>query len=117
MNDHSAQILQAVNEMRDLLRLMAEPAIAERDKKLRTALRKIVGSPTGKKAKAVVLMDGTRNQKRIVDDCGINQGDLSTLVAKLKASDLLSGDGKQPKLTISIQQNFFENREAGAENE
>jgi len=98
MSDHSTQILQAVNEMRDLLRLMAEPAIAERDKKLRAALRAIAGSPTGKKAKAVLLMDGSRNQKSIIDECGINQGDLSKLVSKLKTVNLVPGDGKQPKL-------------------
>jgi hypothetical protein len=108
MTDHSAQLLHAVNEMRDLLRVMAEPAIAERDKKFRAALREIAGSPTGKKAKAVLLMDGERNQKKIVAECGINKGHLSTLVKKLKVAGLLSGDGKQPRLSISIQQNFFD---------
>lgn len=38
MSDHSAQMLSVLAEMRDLLRLIAEPAIAERDKKLREAL-------------------------------------------------------------------------------
>src|ERR1041384_3194894 len=80
MTDHSAEILEAVNEMRGLLRLMADPAIAERDKKLRATLREIAGSATGKKAKAVLLMDGTRNQKKIVDECGITTGNMSTLV-------------------------------------
>lgn len=117
MSDHSEQILQAINEMRDLLRLMAEPAIAERDKKLRKSLREIAGNSTGKKAKALLLMDGIRNQKKIVEDCGIDSGDLSKLVAKLKAANLISGDGKQPKLSISIQPNFFENGETGAGNE
>lgn len=117
MSDHAAQLLEAVQEMRELLRLMAEPAIADRDKKLRATLREIVGSPTGKKAKAVMLMDGTRNQKSIVDECGINQGDLSTLVKKLKGANLVPGDGKQPKLAISIQRNFFETGKTGTGND
>lgn len=108
MTEHSAQILQAVNEMRDLLRLMAEPAVAERDRKLRQALRQVAGSSTGKKAKAVMLMDGSRNRRGIIADCGINKGDLSVLVNKLKEAELISGDGKQPELAISIPSNFFE---------
>jgi hypothetical protein len=101
-------MLDVLTEMRDLLRLMAEPAIAQRDKKLREALRGIVGSATGKKAKAILLMDGTRNQAGIVSGCGINPGDLSVLVKKLKGVELLRGDPKQPQLAISIPSDFFE---------
>lgn len=108
MSDYSAQMLNVLTEMRDLLRLMAEPAIAQRDKKLREALRGIAGNATGKKAKAILLMDGTRIQSRIINECGINKGDLSVLVKKLKAADLLTGDTKQPQLAISIPPNLFE---------
>lgn len=111
MADPSAEMLSVLSEMRDLLRLIAEPAIAERDKRLRGALRDIAGSPTGKKARAVLLMDGTRNQAGISSDCGIDRGDLSVLVKKLKGADLLAGDPKQPRLSISIPQNFFEQSE------
>lgn len=111
MSDQSAQMLHVLTEMRDLLRVIAEPAIAQRDKKLREALRGLAGSATGKKAKAILLMDGTRNQVRIVKECGINQGDLSVLVRKLKATGLLAGNSKQPELTISIPPNFFEKGE------
>lgn len=114
MSDDSAQMLRVMTEMRDLLRLMAEPAIAQRDKKLRDALRSIGGAATGRKAKAILLMDGTRVQARIVDDCGISKGNLSQLVAELKAAELLTGDPKQPQLAISIPANFFE--EAGGDN-
>jgi hypothetical protein len=113
MSDPSAQVLHVLIEMRDLLRLIAEPAIAQRDKKLREALRGIAGSATSKKAKAILLMDGTRNQARIVKECEINQGDLSVLVRKLKATELLTGDPKQPQLAISIPPNFFEKGEEG----
>lgn len=110
MGDHSEQILQVLSEMRDLLRLLAEPAIAQRDKKLREALRSIAGSATGKKAKAILLMDGSKNQAGISNECGIDRGDLSVLVKKLKTAELLSGDPKQPLLAISIPPNFFEMR-------
>jgi hypothetical protein len=111
MTDHSAQMLRVLAEMRDLLRVLAEPAIAQRDKKLREALRDAAGSATGKKAKAILLMDGTRNQIGIINECGINKGDLSVLVKKLKAAELLTGDPKQPQLAISIPSNFFEQGE------
>ena len=48
MSDHSEQMLSVLAEMRDLLRLIAEPAIAERDKKFREALRVIGGKPEQK---------------------------------------------------------------------
>ncbi len=107
MDESSAEILSAVREIRDLLRLMAEPAIAERDRRLRTELRRIVGKSTTK-PKAVLLMDGSRTQSVIQRETGINQGDLSTLVKQLKGANLLSGDGKEPKLVTSVPANFFE---------
>jgi hypothetical protein len=108
MSDQSEQMLQVLAEMRDLLRLIAEPAIAQRDKKLREALRGVAGSAMGRKAKAVLLMDGTRNQTKISQECGIDKGDLSGLVKKLKATDLLTGDPKKPQLAISVPLDFFE---------
>jgi predicted transcriptional regulator len=86
---------------------MAEPAIAERDKKLRTELKRIVGSSLPK-SKAVLLMTGTRTQSDIQRETGINQGQLSTLVKHLNEAKLLSGDSKNPKLTISIPSTFFD---------
>jgi nitrogenase molybdenum-iron protein alpha/beta subunit len=102
------EMLSAILEIRDLIRIMAEPAIAEHDKKSRAELRRIVGR-SEKKAAAVFLMDGSRIQTAIHKESGINPGDLSTLVKQLTASSLLSGDAKQPKLSISIPNHFFEN--------
>lgn len=107
MTDTSADLLSAVQELRDLVRLLAEPAIAERDKKYRIELRRIVGN-SNPKMKAAQLMDGSRTQAAICKESHINQGQLSTFVAQLKASNLLSGDGKQPRLLISIPTTFFE---------
>lgn len=101
-------MMSVLVEMRDLLRLIAEPAIADRDKKFREALRVIGGSATSKTAKAILLLDGTRTQADISKACGIAKGNLSILVKKLKAAELLMDDSKQPQLAISIPPNFFE---------
>lgn len=111
MEDQS-ELLKAVNEIRDLIRLIAEPAIAARDKKFRDQLRQLVGN-SKPKASAVLLMDGTRTQKDIHDETAMHKGNLSTLVKQLTEGKLLSGDGKKPKLTILIPGNFFE--EEGAD--
>lgn len=108
----SAELLSAVNEIRELLRLMAEPAIAERDQKLRTELKGIVGS-SAPKARAVLLMTGALTQSEIQRETGINKGNLSTLVKQLKENNLLSGDPKNPKIAISIPSNFFESEVSG----
>lgn len=107
MDDYSADILSAVRELRDLVRLMAEPAIAERDRKLRSDLREIVGGSVPK-ARAVLLMDGSHTQSTIHRETGMHKGNLSTLVKQLGGAKLLSGDGKEPKLAISVPANFFE---------
>jgi hypothetical protein len=107
MTDTSTELLSAVQELRDLVRLIAEPAIAERDKKYRIELRRIVGN-SKLKVKAVQLMDGTRTQASICKESHINKGQLSIFVAQLKVSNLLSGDGKQPRLVISVPITFFE---------
>jgi hypothetical protein len=107
MEDHANEILIAIREIRDLLELIAEPAISARDQKARDELRRIVGNSAAK-AKAVVLMDGSRTQRAIHRETGINTGQLSTLVKQLKASRLLSGNAKEPTLALSIATNFFE---------
>lgn len=109
----SDELLSAVREIRELIRLMAEPAIAERDRKLRAELKRIVGS-SARQSNAVLHMNGSRTQRDIHHETGINEGQLSTLVKQLKENKLLSGDGKNPKLAISIPPNFFE---AGVQNE
>lgn len=86
MAEHADEILSAICEIRDLVRLLAEPAIAARDQKARNELRRIVGNSAAK-AKAVVLMDGSRTQRAIHRETGINEGQLSTLVKQLNASE------------------------------
>ncbi len=103
----STELLSAIYEIRDLVRLMAEPQIAARDQKLRGELIRIVGK-SGQKAKAALLMNGAHNQVAIHAQTGIKQSNLSTLVKELSKSKLLMGDPKQPKLAISIPSDFFE---------
>ena len=107
MAEESSELVSAVKEIRDLLRVMAEPAMAEHDKKSRVELRRVVGT-SSKKVKAVYLMDGTKSQAAIQKETGINQGDLSVLVKLLREGGLLSPDKKEPSLAIKIPKSFFE---------
>jgi hypothetical protein len=107
MPEEPSELVSAVKEIRDLLRVIAEPAMAEHDKKARTELRRIVGA-SSKKANAVYLMDGTKSQSIIQKETGINQGDLSVLVKLLREGKLLLSDKKEPGLAIKIPKDFFE---------
>jgi len=106
-DDQVHQLSVEVRRIRELLELLAEPAIAQRDAKLRDELRKIAGIST-KKQQSVLLMDGRRTQKEIVSQVSIDQGDLSKMVGKLESGGLLSDGKKHPKLAIAIPSNFFE---------
>ncbi len=98
---------ELLKEIRDLLRIMAEPQIAQRDAKLRKELVVIVGS--GKKQReAVLLMDGSRTQKEIINVCGIDSGQLSRLVKVLEGKGLVEKRGGNPATTIQLPSNFFE---------
>lgn len=107
MSDHSAEIVSALREIREFVQLLAEPAIAARDAKLRSQLRQIVGR-SAPRGKSVLLMNGGRSQSEIRAATGIHKGELSTLVKKLGEAQLLNGDPKLPLLRISIPSNFFD---------
>ena len=106
MNDENL-LLDEVRQIRKLLELLAEPAVAQRDAKLREELRKIVGA-SPKKQQSVFLMDGSRTQKEIVAQTSVDRSDLRKVVVKLESVGLLSEGEKQPKVTISIPSNFFD---------
>jgi hypothetical protein len=101
---------ELLREMRDLLRLIAEPVLAERDKKRRALLLELVGKSKAK-ARAVLLMDGSRSQATICKECGIDHAQLSRLEKSLRANELLRPDHKNSALLISIPANFFEAHE------
>ena len=98
--------IELLTEIRDLLQVMAEPALAQRDAKLRASLRAIVGVGS-KKAKAVQLMDGSRSQSAIVREGIMDSGNLSRLVKDLATAGLVAPDQKHPKLLVTVPPNFF----------
>lgn len=100
--------IELLREMRDLLQVIAEPALAKRDERLRAALLEIVGK-SKPKAKAVLLMDGAKTQAAIEKQSGIDKGQLSRLVKSLREPGLISKDPTQSlELVISIPPNFFD---------
>jgi hypothetical protein len=99
-----AEDTELLREIRDLLRLIAEPALAQRDERLRIGVRQIVGK-SKQKADAVVLMDGTRSQIAIKKECGIDDGNLSRLVKALRDGKLIGSDDKNPKLAFPLPTN------------
>ena len=108
-----SQEIQLLTEIRDLMQVMAEPALAKRDAKLRSSLRGLVGT-SAKKAKAVMLMDGTRTQATLVKDSGMDQGGVSRLVKGLAEAKLVAADEKHPKVLLKVPATFFD-EDAGDE--
>lgn len=107
MDTNYSNLASAVNEIRDLLRLIAEPQIAARDQKLRDGLSRLVGKSLPK-AKAVILMDGKHTQGDLVKKTGMQKGNMSALVKALSQENLLIGEAKQPQLSISVPPTFFD---------
>jgi hypothetical protein len=97
---------ELLREIRDLFLIVAEPAIAKRDEKLRAALREAVGK-SKPRAKAVLLMNGTRTQSMIRKETHLDPGNLSRFVKELREASLIGKD-ENPKLLISVPVNFFE---------
>ena len=101
---------ELLREIRDLLLVVAEPEIAKRDEKCRVALRRIVGR-SQHKAKAALLMDGSRSQIVIVKEAGIDRGLLSRFVKELREARLIGPDDKALKLVIRVPETFFDGAE------
>jgi hypothetical protein len=97
---------ELLREMRDLLLIIAEPALAERDKRIRQTLREVVGK-SKQKAGAVLLMNGKRSQAELRNVAGMDSGNLSRLVGALRGKGLIKSDEGHPELVISIPSNFF----------
>lgn len=114
MSESSADILETLRKIYGLLELLAEDKIAQRDMKQRSVLLEIVGKSVPKQ-KSVLLMDGSRSQTEIHSETSVNKGHLSTMIGQLQKANLLDGDTKKPKLTISIPSSFFENNANNAE--
>lgn len=100
-----ANEVELLTEIRDLLLVIAEPQLAERDERLRAALAEIVGK-SRQKAEAVSLMDGTRTQADIHNACGIDKGQLSRLTKSLREAGLVGPGDDRPKIAFPIPSNF-----------
>jgi hypothetical protein len=98
---------ELLREIRDLLRLVAEPALAKRDEKLRASLKQVIGK-SKQRAEAVALMNGARSQTAIRKECGIDVGNLSRLVKSLRTAELIGPDDKHPKLMFPAPSNLPE---------
>ena len=99
--------LELLEEIRDLLQIIAEPQLAKRDAKLRSSLVDSVGG-SEKKAKAVQLMDGSRSQSAVAKESGMDPGNLSRLVKSLVVAKLIEGDEKKPKLVLKVPPDLFQ---------
>lgn len=97
--------LKVLCEIRDLLLLIAEPQIAERDKSVREQLRKIAGK-SARNTKAILLMDGSRNQAAIAKEVPIDFGQLSKLVKNLANAKLIK-PGSNPEIVIPVTESIF----------
>lgn len=99
--------IELLAEIRDLLQVMAEPALAKRDEKLREAIRAVVGK-SRKSAGAIRLMDGSCTQAVISKEAGIDPGQLNRLIKSLEKNALIDADEKHPKLRVKLPLNFFD---------
>jgi hypothetical protein len=101
--EEQTELLRKILEM---LTLIAEPQIAQRDQTLRAALSEVVGK--GRlKARAAALMDGTRAQSVICRESGIDAGALSRLTKALREKCLIGSDDKLPTLAIPLPPGFW----------
>jgi hypothetical protein len=98
---------ELLKKILDTLVLIAEPQIAHRDEKRRSALISIVGRGQ-KTIKAASLMDGTKTQAIICKESGIDGGALSRLTKALRDADLIQADAKAPKINIPLSARFWE---------
>ena len=98
---------ELLREIRDLLLLIAEPALAKRDESLRAALLELAGRSKGKR-NAILLMDGSRSRAAISKESGIDQGDLSRLVKSLREKGLVGTWTSPPKIILALPPKFFE---------
>ena len=93
-----------LTEIRDLLQIIAEPALAKRDERLREELGKAVGK-SKLKAKSVHLMDGTQTQTQIGKASGLDKSHLSRFVKALRTVRLVEmHEGNLALRTRSIHQ-------------
>lgn len=100
------ETIQLLTEIRDLLRILAAPLLAEIDREGRQKIAALAGKSAKRRA-AVLAMDGKRTRADIQKQVGIDQGDFSRFVADLKAGDLLDENNRVPRLKVSVAPDMF----------
>jgi hypothetical protein len=106
--------IELMREVRDLLRVIAEPSLAKRDAAARKVVLKAVGTSKGR-ADAALKMDGTRSQSEIRRDTKIDSANLSRLVKALREGGVLGPDEKRPRLKVWIPPDMFDRAEESGE--
>jgi hypothetical protein len=99
--------IELLTEIRDLLLLIAEPELAKRDQRLRAALQQVIGK-SKPRAKAVILMDGTRSQADVRKESGIDPGELSRLLKALREAKLIGLEDEKLKLAFPMPSNLID---------
>lgn len=105
MDDTGA--VRLLEEIRDLLKLIAEPQIRERERVGREMVRQIVGKSMKRRA-AVLLIDGIRTRVQVQKEASIDQGDMSRLIAALVRAGVVTERDKVPQLKVDLDQSILE---------
>ena len=98
-------------EIRDLLMVIAEPQLAERDRKIREELKKIGGGE--KKQAAILAMADGNDRKNVMTISGIDGSNLTKLVTELTSVAALEPHDTVLKLRCRIPQDFFKDSKNG----
>lgn len=103
--------LDVLRDIRELLTLIAEPHLEQRDQKRRSELRAIAGGGE-KNIKAIVLMDGSRTKAEIAREAPIDASQLTKLVKALEKAKLLEnrGPNHNPEVVVPVSVASFVER-------
>lgn len=101
------QQIALLSEIRDLLQIIAEPQLADRDRKARQRIREVAGR-SGKKQAAVLLMDGTRSRSEISQQSELDSGNLSRFIAELREAGVLAEPDGKAKTVCPLPPTLFE---------
>lgn len=101
--------IELLMEIRDLLKVMAEPALIKQDEKFKQAVQAVAGK-SRKSGAAILLMDGSRTQAAISKQASIDPSQLNRLVKTLEANSLIGVDEKYPKLRVKLSPSFFDQK-------
>lgn len=107
--EYNEKIVNLLTEIRELLRIIAEPQLAERDRQGRATIVKIVGRSQKRKS-AVLLIDAVRTRADIQKLSEIDPGDLSRFMSELKEAQLCEEQSRVPRLRVSVDEKMFDQK-------